>query len=104
MVDLARRNGLVWDAILGAEVARDYKPKPVVYLAAAAAFDCEPRETMMVAAHSSDLAAAAASGLRTAFIARPDEYGEGKGETRASVPVDVSAESLVALAERLNCD
>ena len=104
MVDLARRNGLIWDAILGAEVARDYKPKPVVYLAAAAAFDCEPRETMMVAAHSSDLAAAAASGLRTAFIARPDEYGEGKGETRASVPVDVSAESLVALAERLNCD
>src|SRR5207249_10403358 len=66
MVDLARRNGLVWDAILGAEVARDYKPKAVVYLAAAAAFDCEPRETMMVAAHSPDLAAAAASGLRTA--------------------------------------
>ena len=32
MVDLARRNGLVWDAILGAELARDYKPKPVVYL------------------------------------------------------------------------
>ena len=26
MVDLARRNGLVWDAILGAEIARDYKP------------------------------------------------------------------------------
>jgi 2-haloacid dehalogenase len=104
MVDLARRNGLVWDAILGAEIARDYKPKPAVYLAAAAAFDCEPHETMMVAAHSSDLAAAAATGLRTAFIARPDEYGEGKGERRASVPVDLSAESLTALAHRLNCD
>ena len=104
MVDLARRNGLVWDAILGAEVARDYKPKPVVYLAAAAAFDCEPRETMMVAAHSSDLAAAAATGLRTAFIARPDEYGEGKGERRAGVPVDLSAKSLIDLAERLKCD
>ena len=104
MVDLARRNGLVWDAILGAEIARDYKPKPAVYLAAAAAFDCEPRETMMVAAHSSDLAAAAATGLRTAFIARPDEYGEGKGERRASVPVDLSAASLTALADRLECD
>jgi 2-haloacid dehalogenase len=32
MVDLARRNGLPWDAILGAELARDYKPQPVVYL------------------------------------------------------------------------
>ena len=103
MVDLARRNGLPWDAILGAEVARDYKPKPAVYLSAAAAFDCEPREAMMVAAHSSDLAAAAATGLRTAFIARPDEYGEGKGERRAGVPVDLSVESLTALADRLGC-
>jgi 2-haloacid dehalogenase len=56
---------------------------------------------MMVAAHSSDLDAAAALGLHTAFIARPDEHGPGKGESRASVPVDVSAESLIALAERL---
>ena len=75
MVDLARRNGFPWDAILGAEVARDYKPKPAVYLGAAAAFDCAPEETMMVAAHSSDLAAAANAGLRTAFIARPNERG-----------------------------
>jgi 2-haloacid dehalogenase len=101
MVDLARRNGLVWDAILGAEIARDYKPKPAVYLASAAAFDCAPAEVMMVAAHSSDLAAAAAVGLRTAFIARPDEHGPGLGESRASVAVDVSAGSLLALADQL---
>jgi len=101
MVDLARRNGLVWDAILGAEVARDYKPKAAVYLAAAAAFDCAPREVMMVAAHSSDLAAAAAAGLRTAFISRPDEHGPGRGERAASVPVDLSAAGLIELAERL---
>jgi 2-haloacid dehalogenase len=103
MADLARRNGLVWDAILGAEFARDYKPKPGVYLAAAAAFDCAPAETMMVAAHSSDLAAAAATGLRTAFIARPDEFGPGLGERAATVPVDVSAASLVELADALGC-
>jgi 2-haloacid dehalogenase len=58
---------------------------------------------MMVAAHSSDLAAAAATGLRTAFIARPDEYGVGKGERHASVPVDLSAASLTALADQLGC-
>jgi 2-haloacid dehalogenase len=101
MVDLARRNGLVWDAILGAELARDYKPKPVVYLSSAAAFDCEPAEVMMVAAHSSDLTAAAALGLRTAFIARPNEYGAGKGEIRASIPVDVSVASVLELADQL---
>ena len=101
MVDLARRNGWHWDAILGAEVARDYKPRREVYLASAAALDCAPQEVVMVAAHSSDLAAAAAAGLRTAFIARPDEHGPGRGEARASVPVDLEASDLAALAGRL---
>jgi 2-haloacid dehalogenase len=55
----------------------------------------------MVAAHSYDLIAAAAAGLRTAFVARPDEYGPGKGERAASGAVDLSAPSLTALAERL---
>jgi 2-haloacid dehalogenase len=103
MVDLARRNGLPWDAITGAELARDYKPKPVVYLSAASAFDCEPHETLMVAAHSSDLQAAAAVGLRTAFVARPDEAGPGRGEAHATVPVDLSVGSLMELADRLGC-
>jgi 2-haloacid dehalogenase len=101
MVDLARRNDLPWDAILGAEIAGDYKPKPRVYLAAAQAFDLDPRECMMVAAHSSDLAAAAATGLGTAHIARPDERGPGKGEAAPTVPVDVAANGLDHLAERL---
>jgi 2-haloacid dehalogenase len=103
MVDLARRNGFAWDAIVGAELARDYKPMPVVYLTAAHALDCQPFEALMVAAHSSDLAAAAATGLRTAFIARPNERGHGKGETFASVPVDLSAASLNDLADQLGC-
>jgi len=101
MADLARHNGWSWDAILGAEFARDYKPKPGVYLAAADAFDCAPGEAMMVAAHPSDLAAAAAAGLRTAFVARPDEYGPGRGERRPEFAVDVSVSSVVELAERL---
>lgn len=103
MVDIARHNRLTWDAILGAELARDYKPKAGVYLAAAEAFDCQPGEVMMVAAHSSDLAAAAAAGLRTAFVVRPDEHGPGRGETSASVPVDLSATSLTNLADQLGC-
>ena len=101
MVDLARRNGFIWDAILGAEIARDYKPNPIVYLASAAALAGDPAEVMMVAAHSSDLAAAAAAGLRTAFIARPDEHGIGKGEIRAGVRVELSAHSVLDLADQL---
>src|SRR5215472_10391883 len=80
MVGLARRNGFPWDAILGAEIAGDYKPKPRVYLGACEAFGLAPGECMMVAAHSSDLAAAAAAGLRTAHVARSDEKGKGRAE------------------------
>ena len=72
MVDLARRNGIHWDAILGSEIAGDYKPKPRVYLASCAAFDLAPGECMMVAAHSKDLQHAAACGLQTAHVARPN--------------------------------
>src|ERR1700732_2826098 len=101
MVDLARRNDFTWDAILGAEIAGDYKPKPRVYLAACEAFDLKPSQCMMVAAHSSDLAAAAAPGLRTAHIARPNESGPGRGEGEPSVPVDLAAKDLAHLAEQL---
>jgi len=101
MVDLARRNDFPWDAILGAEIAGDYKPKPKVYLAAAAAFDLAPDACMMVAAHSNDLAAAAAQGLRTAHVARPNEHGPGRGEAAPSVAVDFAVNSLERLADKL---
>jgi len=101
MVDLARRNAFPWDAILGAEIAGDYKPKPRVYLAACEALDLEPARCMMVAAHSKDLAAAAACGLRTAHIARPGEYGPGTGERAPTVPVDFAAADLADLASKL---
>ena len=101
MVDLARRNDFTWDAILGAEIAGDYKPKPRVYLAAAAAFDLGPQACMMVAAHSSDLAAAAALGLRTAHVARPNEHGPGRGEAAPTVAVDIAVKNLEELAAKL---
>src|SRR5215813_5462856 len=101
MVDLARRNDFPWDAILGAEVAGDYKPKPRVYLAACEAFDLKPAQCMMVAAHSNDLAAASACGLRTGHIARPDEHGPGTGETTPTIEVDVAGADLLDLAARV---
>ena len=101
LVNLARRNAFPWDAILGAEIAGDYKPKPHVYLAACDAFDLRPGECMMIASHSNDLAAAAACGLKTAHVARPDEKGPGRGENAPTVPVDFAARDLLDLAEKL---
>ena len=100
MCDLARRNDLRWDAILGADMARDFKRRAVVYLAAAGAFNLEPCECMMCAAHSDDLRAAAENGLKTAFIARPQER-PGKSESAPNRPVDIIAGSTEDLAARL---
>jgi 2-haloacid dehalogenase len=101
MVDLARHNGFPWDAILGAEIAGDYKPKPRVYLAAAEAVDVKPEACMMVAAHSSDLAAAAALGLGTAHVARPNEHGPGRGEAAPKIATDLAVKSIEELAAKL---
>jgi 2-haloacid dehalogenase len=103
IADLARRNHLHFDAVLGAEIAGDYKPKLRVYIAAAEAFDLPPGECMMVSAaeHTGDLAGAAAAGLRTASVARPDEYGPGTSATVPKKPVDIAASSLNELADKL---
>ncbi len=78
MTWLAKYAALPWDAILGAEIARAYKPQPAVYLASAAALGLTPEDVMMVAAHNDDLVAARAAGLKTAFLPRPHEHGPGQ--------------------------
>jgi 2-haloacid dehalogenase len=100
MSDLARRNEIHWDAILGADLARDFKPKPIVYSSAAAAFNLDPNECMMCAAHSDDLEAAASIGLRTCFIARPNEQ-PGVSETAPAGAVEMIASSVEDLANQL---
>ena len=102
MTWLAKYGGLPWDAILGAEIARDYKPQPAVYLASAAALGLPPEEVMMVAAHNSDLAAARALGLKTAFLPRPTEYGPGQTtDLEATEGWDVVAADLIDLGRRM---
>jgi 2-haloacid dehalogenase len=99
MCDLARRNDFRWDAILGADMAGNFKPAAVVYLAAAGAFDLKPNECMMCAAHASDLEAAADNGLQTAFIARPQERPGCGGEPE--FPADILARTTLDLAAQL---
>jgi 2-haloacid dehalogenase len=102
MTRLARWGGLPWDCILGAEIARDYKPKPRVYLAACAALRLAPSEVMMVAAHNDDLAAARDAGLATGFVPRPVEHGPGQATDLAlSGDWDLVADDFRDLARRL---
>ena len=100
-VNLAKYAGLPWDAILGAEIARAYKPDPAVYLASVHALGLEPHDVCMVAAHNGDLLAAQAVGLRTAFVARPAEHGPGQTTDLAPEgDYDVVATDFWQLADR----
>jgi 2-haloacid dehalogenase len=101
---LAKHAGLPWDVVLGAETARAYKPLPQAYLASAQLLNLEPAQLMLVAAHNGDLAAAAAVGLRTAFVARPQEYGPHQSrDFKAEGKWDVVCASFTELADAMGC-
>ena len=102
MTNLARYAGLPWDCILGAELVRHYKPDREVYLSAANFLDLAPANVMMVAAHLGDLRAAKAVGLRTAFVARPLEYGPSRApDLTPDSSVEVAATDFMDLAHHL---
>ncbi len=103
MVNMAKRAGLPWDCILGAETARAYKPMPEAYLASCRQLGLAPASVMMVAAHNGDLQAAKAQGLATAFVPRPTEHGPGQTTDLAPDPacVDVTAADFIELAAKL---
>jgi 2-haloacid dehalogenase len=104
LVHMARRAGLPWDAVLGAEVARQYKPRPEPYLVTAELLGLRPDRCMLVAAHNGDLVAAGALGYRTAFIPRPTEDGPGQSRDLAPEhPFDLVARDMVDLAVQLGC-
>ncbi len=102
LVDLVRFNKLPWEVILGAEVARHYKPDPETYLHACELLSLPPGEVMLCAAHNDDLAKAQALGMQTAFVARPTEYGPHQArDFEATGEWDFAVASLGELATQL---
>jgi 2-haloacid dehalogenase len=104
LVDMAKNAGLPWDAILGAEVARAYKPLPAAYLTAADLLCLPPGSCMMVAAHYADLVAARSCGFRTCYVWRRQEYGaRPKTDLPEDHGLDFVVEDFEDLADRLGC-
>jgi 2-haloacid dehalogenase len=102
LVNMAKRAGLPWDLILGAETSRAYKPLPASYLNAAAMLGRKPEQVMLVAAHNGDLAAAQSQGLRTAFVPRPQEHGPKQtSDIAATGKWDIVARDFNDLAAQL---
>lgn len=102
MLDIAKRAGLPWDAILGAEVVRAYKPTPEAYLRTAEVLGLAPEQMCLVAAHNNDLAAARESGYKTAFVLRTTEHGADQATDLAPAQEwDVVVGDLGELADRV---
>ena len=102
MTNLAKFGGLPWDCILGAELAKHYKPDREVYQSAADFLDLAPNQIVMVAAHKGDLRAAGAVGLKTAFVPRPLEFGPtGKPDVTPDPSFDIVATDFNDLAAQL---
>ena len=103
LTNMAKHAGLPWDLVLSAELFRHYKPDRETYLGAAALLDLPPEQVMMCAAHNGDLRAARSLGLRTAFIARPTEYGPHQKTDRGpEADWDIAVDSMEELADRLS--
>jgi 2-haloacid dehalogenase len=104
LTGMAKFAGLPWDLILSAELFEHYKPDPETYLGAARLLGLPPAQVMMVAAHNHDLKAAQKLGLKTAFVARPTEYGPlQKYDFKATGEWDIVATDFGELAKRMGC-
>ncbi|MDT5256922.1 MAG: 2-haloacid dehalogenase [Mycobacterium sp.] len=102
LTNMAKRAGLPWDCVISAELFHHYKPDPQAYLGCADLLGVPPERLMLVAAHPSDLRAARSAGLRTAYVARPLEFGPASTPYAvADNEFDVAATDFVDLAEQL---
>jgi 2-haloacid dehalogenase len=104
MTNLAKFGGLPWDLILGSDLVQHYKPDREMYMSAPLYLDLKPDQVMMCAAHVFDLQAARSYGLRTGFIYRPNEYGDGTislPDNAQPGDFDVVSVSIVDLAQQI---
>lgn len=89
LVDLAKHNGIEWDAIVPIQLNRLYKPRLAAYMVAADMLDIAPRRIMMVTANKTfgDLEGAKTLGM-TPMLIRDEEGGPA---------------TIIQLAEELGC-
>ena len=103
LVNMAKHGGLPWDMILSAELVEKFKPEPEMYQSSGRLLGLPMNQVMMTAAHLRDLYSSRAHDMRTGFVRRPLEWGEGgpqEGEPDRE-KIDVVANSFVELAEQL---
>jgi 2-haloacid dehalogenase len=102
VIDTARSNRIIWDAVISCEMLRVYKTRPEAYRLAAKYLAVSPGDILMVACHNFDLNAGRGEGYRTAFVLRPEEWGPaGPPDPVPNPTCDLVVASFAELADLL---
>ncbi|THU79394.1 haloacid dehalogenase, partial [Dendrothele bispora CBS 962.96] len=107
LVDMAKHAQLPWDTVFSTALFDSYKPNPITYQSALTHLSLSqtPHKAAMVAAHLSDLRAAAKLGMKTVYVKREGEerllVPEGVKSKSEQGEVDVVVSSFEELAEVL---
>ncbi len=102
VVAIAKHSSMPFDAVLTAELEKSYKPALSVYQLAVDFLGYRPDQILMVACHKYDLKAAMTFGMRTAFVARPLEFGPGaRPDIAPEEWIDCCVDSFTSLADAL---
>jgi len=103
IVDNAKHNNISWDGVFSCEGIGKYKILPEAYISVAKFLQLNVNECMMVACHNFDLDAAKKVGFKTAFVRRPNEWGnEGPPDPNPNPHHDVIVENFDELKDFLN--
>jgi len=103
LVKLSKNSNLSWDSILSTEIFGTYKPDPKVYIGATNLLDIKPKNSLMVASHAYDLDGANKAGMKTCYVHRPDEFGNGKSEDYGDLSrFDIVVESFEEIINKIN--
>lgn len=102
MTNLAKFGELPWHTIVGAEIAKNYKPHPSVYQKSVEKLGLKANQVIMAACHNEDLVAARKAGLKTAFFPRPTEHGPNQSkDLEATSDWDFIAKDLEDFSNQL---
>ncbi|MEO8132564.1 MAG: haloacid dehalogenase type II [Betaproteobacteria bacterium] len=102
VIDVSRKNGFGWDAIISCEMIGHYKTRPEAYQTAAKWLQLAPSEILMVACHNFDLNAARGCGYKSAFVRRPAEWGPaGPPDPAPNSAHDIIVDDFAQLAAAL---
>jgi 2-haloacid dehalogenase len=102
VIDVSRRNGIDWDAVIPCEMLGVYKTRPEAYQRAAKLLAVPASDILMIACHNFDLDAARGEGYRTGFVRRPSEWGPaGPPDPVPNPATDIVVAGFAELAQRL---